>query len=139
MHLVNDENDVSAGFYLGNETFHTAFKLSAELRACDQRGQIEQINLLVAELKGDVACDNTLGKSFRDGCLADARLADQTGIVLLAAVQDLYDAFRLDLAPDDLIHCVGARFPRQTETVGVQKLMFFALGLVRLRLFRFFL
>ena len=56
---------------------------------------------LVAQRLGHVAVDDALGQAFDDGGLADARLADQGGVVLGAPRQDLDDALDLLLATDD--------------------------------------
>ena len=86
MHLVDDQDDIAQLADLFNEALHAAFELAAELRARDKRRQVKKIDLLASELKGHLARDDALGKSLGNGGLADARLADETGVVLLAAV-----------------------------------------------------
>src|SRR5262249_51795026 len=54
-----------------------------------------------AEQVGDVVRDHALGKPLDDGRLADARLAEQHGVVLRAPRQDLDHALDLVRAPDD--------------------------------------
>ena len=46
-------------------------------------------------LKGTSPGDDALGQALGDGGLAHARLADEAGVVLLAAVQDLDDPLDL--------------------------------------------
>ena len=86
MHLVDHKDDIAELFDLVDQALHAAFKLAAELCARDQRGQIEQMHLFIPHLKRDAPLVDAHGKPFRDRGLAHARLADQTGIVLLAAV-----------------------------------------------------
>ena len=86
MHLVDHKDNIAELFDLVDQALHAAFKLAAELRARDQRGQIEQMHLFIPHLERDAPLVDAHGKPFRDRGLADARLADQTGIVLLAAV-----------------------------------------------------
>ena len=78
---------------------------------------------------------DALGQPLGDGGLAHARLADETGVVLLAAVEDLDNAFQL-LAPAD--HLIQLAVPGplgQGQAVVFQKLFLvapaLAVGLVR--------
>ena len=86
MHLVNHEDDVAEPFDLVDQALHTAFKLAAELRACDERSQVKQVHFLVAHLERDAPLVDAYRQAFGHGSLADARLADQAGVILLAAV-----------------------------------------------------
>ena len=47
-------------FDLVDEAFHAAFKLTSKLRACNERGQIHQIDFLALELVGHLLIDNPL-------------------------------------------------------------------------------
>ena len=46
MHLVDDEDDVSGGLRIADESKHSRLKLTAELRSGDERGHIDEIDLL---------------------------------------------------------------------------------------------
>ena len=50
-----------------------------------------------------VALDDALGQSFRDGGLADARIADIQRVVLGAAAEDLDGALDFQIAADQWI------------------------------------
>ena len=76
-------------------------ELAAVLRAGDQRADVERDDAAVAQLLGDVAGDDALGEALGDRGLADAGLADQDGVVLRAAGEDLDDAADLVVAADD--------------------------------------
>ena len=97
--------------------------LAAELRACDERGEVEKIDLFASELEGYLASDDALGKSLGDGGLADTRFADEAGVVLLAAVEDLDDALDLLLAADDRVELTVARALGEVDAVGIKELV----------------
>ena len=75
-------------------------ELAAVHRTGHQRGDVEGDELFVLEALGDVARDDALGEAFDDGCLADAGLADQHGVVLRATGEHLADPADLAVAPD---------------------------------------
>ena len=52
--LVDDQDDVAQLLDLLNEALHPALKLAPELGARHQGGEVQQIDLLVLELVGDV-------------------------------------------------------------------------------------
>ncbi len=60
VHLVDDKDDVSLAADLFNETLHARLKLAAELRSRDERSEIEQKYLLVAQLGRYVARGDAL-------------------------------------------------------------------------------
>ena len=64
-------------------------ELAAVLGAGDERAQVERDDALVLERLGHVARDDALGEPLDDGGLADAGLADEHGVVLRAAREDL--------------------------------------------------
>ena len=68
-----------------------------------ERAHVERDDALVLEAFGHVALDDPQGEAFGDGRLADARLADQHGIVLRAAREDLDHAADFLIAADDRI------------------------------------
>ena len=86
VHLVDDKDDIAEFFHLVNQALHTAFKLAAKLRARDKCGQVEQVHLFVAHLERDTPLVDAHSQPLRDRRLTDTRLADQAGVVLLAAV-----------------------------------------------------
>ena len=128
VHLVYDEDDVAGLAYLLDEPLHAALELAAELRAGHEGGEVEEVDLLVAQLVGHVAAGDALGKALGDGRLADAGLADEAGVVLLAAVEYLYDALELLLAAYHGVELALARALGEVDAVVVQEL---ALGPLR--------
>gem|GEM_PF-98203 len=110
-----------------DETLHAALKLAAELGARHQGGEIQQVDLLVQQLVGYVPLVDLLGQPLRNGGLAHAGLTDQTGVVLLAAVEDLDGALDLLVPADDAVQLAVSGLLSQGDAVILQKL---ALGLL---------
>lgn len=59
-----------------------------------------QIDLLILQPGRHLASGDALGDALRDGGLADTGFADEAGVVLLAAAQDLDGAVDLTVAAD---------------------------------------
>ena len=85
-----------------------------------QGGQVQQIDLLVLQLGRHLSPGDPLGNALGDGGLAHAGLADQTGVVLLAAGQNLDGPVDLPVPPDDVVQLAGLGLGGQILTVGVQ-------------------
>ena len=115
---------VIAGFHI---------ELAAKLRARNERREVEQVDLLVAQLIRHVALGDALGEALGDGRLADARLTDEAGVVLLAAVQDLHHPLNFFFPADDGIQLALPGPAGKVNAVVIQKLAFF-LGLATLGL-----
>ena len=132
VYLVDHEDDVAELADLLDQALHAAFKLAAELRPGDERRQVEEVDFLVAQLEGHLARDDALGQPLGDGRLADARLADEAGIVLLAAVEDLNDALDLLGAADDGVELAVAGALGEVDAVVVE-ILFLLIGLALAR------
>ena len=103
MDFIDNQNDIAALLDLPDQALHTAFKLAPELGTGNQSGQVQQEHLFVPQFVGDFTGSNPLGKTFGNGGFANAGLANQAGIVLLPAVQNLNHPLRLHIPADDLI------------------------------------
>src|SRR5690606_989217 len=90
--------------------------------AGDEAAEVERVELLVLERLGHVAAHDRLGEALDDGGLADAGLADQHGVVLGAAGEDLHDPLHLLLAPDDGVELAVARGLREVAAELVEDL-----------------
>ena len=77
--------------------------------------------MLVPKQLGHVAGRDLLRQALGDGGLADAGLADQAGIVLGPAAEDLDDPVDLLLAPDDRVELVFTRHPGEIAAVLVER------------------
>ena len=102
--LVDEQDDLALGVLdLLEDGLEALLELAAELRAGDERAQVEPDDALVLEPLGHVAADDALGEALDDRGLADARLADQHRVVLGPAREDLDDAPDLLVAADDRV------------------------------------
>ena len=118
MHLVDEEDDLALRrFDLRQHRLQALLELAAIFGAGDERAHVEREHLLVFQALRHVALDDAMGEPLDDRGLADAGLADQDGVVLGAARQDL------DRAPDLLVaadHRVELAFCcRLGEVAGV--------------------
>ena len=106
--LVDEEDDVAASADFLEDLLQAFFEVTAVARAGDQRAHIEAVDLLVLDGFGHVAGNDCLGETFDNGGLTDARLADQNGVVLRAAREDLHDALHLSAAANHRVELVFA-------------------------------
>ena len=84
--LVDEQDDPALGLLdLLEDGLEALLELAAVLGPGDQRAQVQGDDLLVLEGLRHVAADDALGQALDDGGLADARLADEDGVVLRAA------------------------------------------------------
>ena len=105
--LVDEEDDLAFGrLNLFENGLEALLELAAELGAGDQRAHVERDDALLLQALGDIAADDALGEAFDDGGLADTGLADQDGVVLGAAGEDLNDAADFGIAADDGVELV---------------------------------
>src|SRR4051794_32790102 len=99
--LVDEQDDVAALGDLLHHLLEALLELAAVLRARDQRGQVERVDLLVLQQLRHVAVGDALREALDDGGLAHAGLAHEHRVVLRAAREDLHDPLDLRLAADD--------------------------------------
>ena len=102
--LVDEQDDVAAGLLdFLQHRLQPVLELAAVLRPRDERPEVEADQLLVLQRLRHVAGDDALGEALHDRGLADAGLADEHGVVLGAAGEDLDHAADLVVAADDRI------------------------------------
>ena len=122
MELVDEEDDVAPLHDLLHHLLQPLLELTAVLRARDEGGQVERVDLLVLQQLGDLVGGDAVGEALDDGGLADARLADQHRVVLLAAREDLHHALDLGLAPDHGVELAVGRGLGQVAPELVEQL-----------------
>ena len=88
---------------LFHDGLEALFELAAIFCAGDDQRKIESENALVGQERRNFAVGDALRQSFDDGGLAYAGLADQHGIILRAAAQNLDDALDFAFAADQRI------------------------------------
>ena len=108
-------------------SLRTAFRRSSNspryLAPAMSAPEVEGDHALVLERLGDVALDDALGEALDDRGLADARLADEDGVVLRAAREDLHDAADLVVAADHRVELALAGELGQVAAVLLEGLV----------------
>ena len=131
--LVDHQDDVAQLLDLVNEALHPLLKLAPELGAGHQGRQVQEVDLLVPQLKGHIPRHDPLGQALGNGGLAYAGFTDEAGVVLLAAVQDLDDPLDLLRPADDRVQLALLGLAVQGDAVALQELPL-AVGLALLLL-----
>ena len=135
--FVNEQNDVFRAADFVHDRLDAFLELAAIFRAGDHQREVERDDALVAQNFRHVARGDFLRQTFDDGGLAHARFAEQNGIVLGAAAENLDDALDFVFAADDRVHLALARDFREVAAKRLERGRFdFAFLLRRRRLFR---
>ncbi|MPN05038.1 hypothetical protein SDC9_152288 [bioreactor metagenome] len=95
--LINEEDGFGSLEFI-NDAFEALFKLAAVHGTRNQRTYIQLQNSFANEGSGHIPFCDALGQPFYDGGLANTRLTNEGGVVLVAAGQDLDDTLDLVLA-----------------------------------------
>ena len=95
----------------------TFFRRSPVLGARHQRAHVQRHDPPSGERARNVTVDDALRQLLDDGRLADARLADEHGVVLRAAAEDLHDPVDFQIASHHRVQLVLAG---QRGQVGAQ-------------------
>ncbi len=124
VHLVDEQHDFPGrGRDLGQDRLQPLLELAPVLRPGNQRAHVERHQPLVAQALRHVAVDDAQRKALGNRGLADARFADQHGVVLGPARQHLHGAAYLVIAPDDRVDLALARGIRQVAGVFLQRVI----------------
>ena len=115
MQLVDEEDDVAGRNHLVDRVLDPLLEVAAVFRARDHACQVERDKPLLLELGRYIHLDDPPRDSLGDRRLADARLADEAGIVLGAACQDLEHPLDLLLPAD---HRIDLPLPRHLGEVA---------------------
>ncbi len=122
MQLIDEEHNIAVRLaHVREDVLEPLLKLAAELCAGDKRAHVKRVHARAAQGFRHIAGDDTLRQALRDGCLADAGLADDDGVVLGPPRQDLHDALNLCLTSDDGVKLAVLRKVRQVNGVLVQR------------------
>ncbi len=111
--LVDEHDDVRVLGQLLHDRLEALFELTAILRARDDERDVQGEDPLVGEEVRHVAVDDLLRQAFDDRRLADARLADEHGVVLGPPAEHLLHALDLGVPADERIELVLHRRVRQ--------------------------
>ncbi len=103
MDLVDEDDQLLALLELFQDAFQTLLELATVLRAGDDERQVQGDDPLVGQEDRHPSFHDPLRQPFDDGGLADPRLAEQDGVVLRAAREDLDDAVDLFVPADERV------------------------------------
>src|SRR5690606_5225439 len=124
MELVDEEDDRALRrLDLLEHGLEAVLELTAVLRPCDHRAEVEREQALVAQALRHVTGRDALGDALDDRGLADAGLTDQHRIVLRPAAEHLDDAPDLLVTPDDRVDLSGARVGGEIAGVLLERLI----------------
>ena len=115
--LVDEQHDVATGADLLEHLLQALLEVTAVAAAGHQRAEVERVELLAGQRLGDLVGDDPLRQPFDDGGLAHTGLADQHGVVLRPAGEDLHHPLDLLLTPD---HRVELAVPGQLREVAAE-------------------
>ena len=101
VYLIDEEDDIGVFLQLIEYRAQALLELSAILGAGHHGSHVEHHYTLVEEDARHLLLYDAQCQSLYDGRFAHARLADEHGIVLLAAAQNLCNAFNFLFASDD--------------------------------------
>ena len=123
MQLVDEHDDLALGVGdLLQHRLQPVLEFTSVLRAGDHCRQVECDHASVLQSLGHVAGDDPLREPLGDRGLADARLADQDGVVLRPAREDLDHAADLIIAPDHRVELALRRRVGQIAAVALERL-----------------
>ena len=138
MNLVDEEDRVLVLLDLLHHLLQALLEVAAIAGAGEQRAHVEREHGRSLEHLGDVGIDDLAREALGDRGLADAGIADQQRIVLLAAAQNLDRALHLRLAADQRIDPPFPRLAVEVDAISVERAFLFlgiaaVLGILRLR------
>jgi hypothetical protein len=109
--------------HLLDDLLQPLLEIAAIARAGEQRAHVEREDGRVLEHLRHVVLDDALGEALGDGGLADAGIAHEQRVVLLAAAQDLDRAVDLAVAADQRIDLALARLLVEVDAIGVERVL----------------
>ena len=129
--LVDEQENAAFGiFYFLQDGLQTFLKFAAVFCACNQCAHIQREDRLVLQGLRYVAAYDALCQTFGDGSLADARFADQDGIVFRFAGKNTDDVANLVVTADDRVGFLLACLFYKVGAIFFQRLVG-VLGIVR--------
>ena len=111
--LIDEHDDVRVLGELLHDRLEALFELSAILRARHNQRDVQRENPFVREEVRHITAHDLLRQALDDGRLADAWLANEHGVVLRPAAQDLLDPLELRLTTHQRVELVLDRGLRQ--------------------------
>ena len=103
MQLINEEDDIAVLLHLVDGLFNALLEFAPVLSPGDHAGQVQRQDLLVQQLLRHIRRGDALGQTLGNSRLAHAGLADQNGVILGAAGQNLDDPLNFLFPSDDRV------------------------------------
>ena len=120
MDLVDEEDRVLVRLDLLHHLLQSFLEIAAIARAGEQRAHVEGEHRRAGQHLGHLVLHDLARETLGDGGLADAGIADQQRIVLLAAAQHLDRALDLGLAADQRIDAAVARLAVEVDAISLE-------------------
>ena len=120
MNFVDEENGVLVLLDLLHHLLEALLEVAAIARAGEQRAHVKREHGRLGEHLGHIRVDDLARQALGDRRLADAWIADQQRIVLLAAAQHLDGALDLGVAADERIDAPLPRLPIEVDAISFQ-------------------
>ena len=125
MDLVDEEYRLLVVFDLLHHLLEALLEIAAITRTCEQGAHIERKDRRIGEHFRHFVLDDLAGETFGDRRLADARIADEQRIVLVATAKDLDGAHDLGVATDQGIDAPFAGFLVEVHAIGIERTFLF--------------
>ncbi len=123
MDLVDEQDRARIVLDLLHHGLEPFLEVAAIARAGQQRAHVEGEDGGILQHLGHLALHDLAREAFGDGRLADAGVADEQGIVLLAAAQHLDGAQNFLLPPDQRIDAAVLGLLVEVDAVGVERVL----------------
>ncbi len=120
--LVDEHDGAGIVLDLAHHGLEPLLEIAAIARAGEQRAHVELEDGGVGQHLGHVAHDDAPRQTFGDGGLADAGIAHEQRVVLLAAAKHLDGALDLGTAANQRIDAAGARLLIQVNTIDLERI-----------------
>jgi hypothetical protein len=119
--LVDEQQDATVGGDdLLQDGLQALFELAAELAAGDQAADVQRHQARTLQRRGHLAVGDAQGQPLGDRGLAHAGLADEDGVVLAPAGEDLDRLLDLFVAPDHRVDATRGRLGREVAAELVE-------------------
>ena len=133
MDLVDEQNDVASGTDFLKHLLQALFEVTAVPRTGHESSEVQGVELLVSQGRGNLVGHNLLRQTFDNRRLTNARLTNEDGVVLGTARENLHHSLDFLVATNHRIELALASELRQVATEliengGAGRLAGFVLG-----------
>ncbi|MND48644.1 hypothetical protein D3C80_395690 [compost metagenome] len=138
MNFVNEENCARIIFELFHNLFQALFEITAIAGAGKQRTHIERKDRGIGERFRHFAFNDTLGQTFGNRSLTDARITHIERIILGPTAKNLNGAADFAVTSDERIDATGFGFFVQIDAIGRKSILLFLCAFFRFYACAFF-